>query len=432
MRRPIIILILLAGLVGWRIVEHIRESKGTGGWGGGPKAAQVLATPAEVRTLNETVEVTGSTAPVFQATLAAKVAGRVATVHVQIGDRVSKGALVLTLDDGEWAAAEAQARAALANAEARLVQSRARTPITNAGVSAAIKSAKALRDHTKVSLDRAKSLFDQGYVPQASLDMAEREYAVADAQYRQALADAGQRTVQAEEVAALTAAVQQAAATLQYAQEQRRLTRLTAPFDGVITARKVDPGAMATAGMPLVTIMDTSHLWVDVMVPERFLSQIHPGAVVNLSLDAEQGKPRTGVVTLINPAADPGSLAFQVRIRLDNPGGALKPGLFARVEFVTASHQKATAVPKDAILTVNGTPHVFTLQTKPGPDAQSPVQIAHLQEVTTGLTANGFTEITNGVKPGDQVLILWPPTLNDGDPVKIDAPGPASTPPGAR
>lgn len=186
-----------------------------------------------------------------------------------------------------------------------------------------------------------------------------------------------------------------------------RLDKMTinAPFSGTIGLRRVSPGDFVTAGQPLVELTDLSSLKVEFSIPERHLQRLHPDQPVTLTIDAMDTQAFTGRIYAIAPSANPDSHNISIRARIPNPEGTLRPGLFARIEILTARNEQALIVPEQAlILQANQT---LLMQV----NASNQVELV---PVTTGTRRYGEVQILSGLEPGAVVVTAGHMKLHPG------------------
>jgi HlyD family secretion protein len=331
-----------------------------------------------------------------------------------------------------------------------------------ANTQAAIRSAQANLDNARAKYNRTNDLYKQGFVAaqdvddaktavsvqQAALDVARGQLDSANAQLDSAKAQLASAQQQAEIVkttgkadieasrakevqaqaaldyakantaqkpayqanlAALRSSVAAAQAMLRNAQAQLANTVLTAPLDGFVTARNMDPGAMATPGQPILAVQAIRQVWVTVPVPEEVSRKIYLGMQATVTFDALPGRAFTGKVTQINPSADPLSRQFVVRVTLDNTHNLLKPGMFAHVVMVTDRIHGLVVVPREAVQQGKDGPSVMVV------DAEN---TAHRRPVTTGASDAAGIAVLDGVQSGEKVITLSAMPVRDGQTVR--------------
>lgn len=396
----------------------------------GPPPVPVSAAPIRRGAIESTYSLTGTIIAGQQANLSSVISGQVRAVNAQIGDRVQKGQLLVQIDDSSLRATLAQNEAALAASEARLRSSVANSTGTASTTQAGLTSAQVAYDAAASNLKRTQSLFKQGFVSQSAMDTASSEFAAAQSALRTAQVAAqnanmstGSASSAQADVAGLRAAAAQDAATIQFTLTQIDQAAVTAPFDGVVTQRSVDPGSLASPGTPLIQVSSMDPAFVAVGIPDSDLGSVAAGTAATISLDSMPGRTWTGIVANLNAATNAGTLSYLARIAIPNPQLALKAGMVANVAFVAARHDRALLVPRTAIAaTQDGSAVYFVEKGK-----------AKLVAVKVGLQTQDQAEISGaGIEAGRTVITQRPDSLQDGSPVQVvtalAGAGPSSAP----
>jgi membrane fusion protein (multidrug efflux system) len=190
---------------------------------------------------------------------------------------------------------------------------------------------------------------------------------------------------------------------------------IVAPFDGVVTRRMVDPGAFlpaatsgsATQTAAVLTLMDFSRVRVQVAVPEREAAIVHKGCLVRVSPEGLPGRVFEGIVSRISYALDEATRTMLVEAELRNSLGELRPGMYASVEIVLERKPDALLVPSSAVLVEKTERSVFTLEGG----------TARRVSVKTGVSDGARTEILEGLRPDQQVILVGKQPLKDGQAV---------------
>jgi RND family efflux transporter MFP subunit len=277
--------------------------------------------------------------------MAFQIPGRIAQIGagrdelLRENDRVEPGQVLATLDPLRH-----QAEAQRAEAEAESARSRMAT------AEARVEGVKAKLEQAKREAERLQKLLEQGAVSVRETDEAHT----------------AQRTAQAEfdaissELASAAAAYNSSRAAQTVANVGLQDATLKSPMSALVARIPVEVGQIVSPGQPVVTLVDTSKVKLVLRVVERKLPLLRKGQRVNveaLALTAaaaaskgpkSAGEPRTGVITLVPPAADPTTGLFHVEIELDNPGGALRPGMIGKA-VVSVAERRAYAVPTEAV-----------------------------------------------------------------------------------
>jgi RND family efflux transporter MFP subunit len=312
------------------------------------------------RTTNvpDLLEAVGTVHAAQMSQLASQVMGTIIEVRVREGDSVRRGEVLAIIDDREPKAVVDRASAAEMAAEQEI---------------AAAESELALAAST---LNRYQNLYEKKSVsPQEFDEVKTREQA---ALARRDLARASQEQAKA--------ALAQARTGLEY-------TRIRAPYDGMITERKLDPGAMASPGLPILSVEDISRYRLEATVNENDLHYIHLGQPVPVSIDALGRSELKGRVAQIVPGADPASRSFLIKI--DLPGKwQVRSGLFARAQFSRGEKQCLT-VPQTAVIQRGQLQGVYVLDE---------TNLAALRYVTLGKPAGMQVEILAGLQDGERIV----------------------------
>jgi len=304
-----------------------------------------------------TVQATGALHARQSATLSAQVVGRVQQVLVHEGDAVKAGQTLIVLDDATLKSATEQARAAVKAAESQQIAAQ-----TNADLAAS-------------TLARYKQLQTQKSVSPQEMDEVTRRSEAA--------------TAQAEAVLAQTNA---AIAQLNGSQVMLNYSRVTAPFAGVITARMVDPGSLASPGVPLIQIDSAGTLQLQATLAESAIRFVHKGMKTGISI-ASLGSVSSGTVSEILPAADMSSHTFLIKIDLP-PSKDLRAGMYATAEIPTGT-RPAILAPRSAIVNRGSLSCAYVLDSN---------NVAQLRYVTLGTMREDLVEILSGIARDERLV----------------------------
>lgn len=360
--------------------------------------------PREVKTqrvvevpMERTVTVTGTLAAFDQATVSAKVPGRVRSIAVDLGSVVRRGQVIAQLEQQDSQLRLQQAEAALAQARARIgLSPDGSDERINPEETATVRQARAVLDEAKLKLDRANSLVKQGVIARAQLDTAEAEHKVALSRYQDAI----------EEIRNRQAMVVQRRSELEIARQQLKDTTISAPFDGMIEERRTSVGEYLAAGTPVVTLVRIDPLRLRVEVPERESRSVHQGQQVRVTIEGDSNVYE-GRIARLSPTIAAQNRVLMVEAEVRN-NGQLRPGSFARADIVTDSQNLAVAVPTSAIVTFAGIEKVIVIVD--GKAVEKPI--------TTGRRTNELTEILTGINVGEAVVVN-PGNLQSGQQVVV-------------
>jgi membrane fusion protein (multidrug efflux system) len=199
------------------------------------------------------------------------------------------------------------------------------------------------------------------------------------------------------------------AARLKLAEARLAKMRILAPFDGVVGIRNISVGDYVKDGADLINIEDIGILKVDFRLPERYLPQMRSGQAVEVTADALPGGRYRGAIEAINPRVDANGRSLELRARLSNSDGRLRPGMFARVRIIVGERTNALLVPEEAIVPLGDDFFVYTVV-----DGK-----ANRIRVKLGVRRDSQVELLDGVKPGDKVVTAGMRVQRDGQPVRI-------------
>jgi RND family efflux transporter MFP subunit len=246
---------------------------------------------------------------------------------------------------------------------------------------------------------------------QADIAAAKATVEEGEANVKLAQANKSQRPAYQENLNALQSEVNAAVDQLTQAQARLAGTIINSTISGTVTARKADPGDLASPGSPVLEVQFLDWLYVTATLPIDFSTQIHAGQIADITIDGLAGRTYHGPITNINPAADPQSRQFGIKVRLDNKDHLVRPGMYGRVSVVTSQVQADVVVPIEAIQKGSGTAATVTVIDGNG--------IAHVRNVHVGPSDATGIQIVDGVKAGEQVVVLSYNALKDGQKVKI-------------
>ncbi len=327
----------------------------------------------------------GQTAAWYTSTIYARVNGYVARWFVDIGDHVKKDAVLALIDTPELDAELVAARAQLERAQAD------------------VGMRKAQSEFARVQYERWRDS-PKGVVSEQERDQKRTEYDSATAQYKAALAQVSLNQAQVEQYQALT-----------------RFKRVTAPFDGVITARNIDIGNLVTAGSttattPLYVMTQNDPMRVFVEVPQSAATELMSGSIpVSVATSGAAARSYSGKVTRTAQALNAQARTMRVEVDLANPDGALVPGLYVKASFGLAP-KGLVQVPAAALLFRSTGPEVAII----GPDDR-----VRFQAVSIARDDGSMVELGSGVAPGERLALNLSSQVNAGDRVRVSAPPPA-------
>src|ERR1700694_124573 len=374
---------------------------------GGPGAMGNFAMPvaAEPITRGDIVSnfsVTSTVVPLQQAQLSSVISGNVLSVAHQIGEHVQKGELLVKIDDSTLLAQRAQAAS-------RLAQLRAMYSGGTTSAQANLQSAKIAYDTARVNLERNQTLFNQGYVSKAALDAARANAASAQAAYESALVAAQNASLSGNGQSAALADLRAAQAAVQAFDTQIAQTNVSAPFDGVVTARNVDPGTLASPGMVLMQVAQLDPVFVDAGISGSDVQYVRVGKPATVTVDSIPGRVWHAQIAYLSLAALPGTLTYQARVRVPNPDLALRGGTVANVAFERTRKSGVLLAPRAAVFQTETGYAMFIIDQ--GKAKSIPVELG----LENDQQAEGGGA---GLAPGVMAILNHSVTLQPGSPVQ--------------
>lgn len=377
MQRTIVV-IMLAGSTS--LVSACRQERAPEG--AAAASITVSIAPVTSTALASDVEAGGVVTSRATAVVSSRIMAPVVAVPVRAGDHVKRGAPLVVLDGRETDANRARAIATLASA----------TDTVRAAQSD-VRSAQAALTLARTTHDRIKTLHDKKSATTQELDQAVSALDVADARFAEAEAH----------LSAAKAAENAARAASDAATVASSYTTLTAPFDGIVTERSVDPGSMANPGAGLLTLEDATGFRLDVPLDESRAATVKIGDTVSVSLGEGQFPDSLpGRVSEI-ARVDPASHSFIVKIDLPTPNG-VRSGTFGRARF-TGTPRNGLTVPTAAAIRRGQLTFVFAVDRE---------NRARLRAVSSGSADRDRLEILAGLGENDIVITNPPPSLTDG------------------
>ncbi len=375
--------------------------------------APVQVAPVRQESIRRLVQADAVLFPLSQSSVTPKISAPVQTFYVNRGDHVKANQLLASLENRDLAAAAAEAKGAVAQAEANLnATSGAAVPEAVVKAQTDVQADQQQLEAAKKVLEHRQQLLKDGAIASKQVDEAQVAYVQAETQL--AAAQEHLRTLQnvgkGAQIKTAEALLEAARAHHQSTEAQLSYSQIHSPISGVVSDRPLYPGEMANAGTPLLTVMDISRVVARANVPQNQAGSIKVGDAASIT-GAEGGAELAGKVTVVSPATDPATTTLQVWVEAENAGERLKPGASVRVSIVTGSIPNAVVVPTSAILPGEGGGTAVA--------AIAPDNIAHLKKVEVGVREPDKVQILSGVAPGEQVVVVGGIGLEDKAKVRI-------------
>jgi len=347
---------------------------GRRGGRGGAVAMTVEAAPVARHEIAERIMVVGNLIGESTVDVVPRLAGRLETVNVRMGDRVSRGQTIAKMDDRD-------VREQIAGAEANLEVNRATLRTRESDLKAA-----------SITLDRQKTMLAAGLSSKQNFDDADARYSSALAQLDVAKAQVSQTQARIEELKVTLGN-----------------TSIVSPVDGFVGIRNLDPGAFAGTNSPVVSVVAISSVRLVASLVEKDFRRVQAGLDAVVEVDAFPGEKFTGKVSRVAPVFDAATRTATMEIEIPNPGYRLKPGMYARVQLTVDRQPDALTVPRNALVDLEGTRGVFVIDQ----------QVARFHPVRTGLQDADRVQILEGAGEGQRVVTVGAMAVKDGDRVQL-------------
>lgn len=340
-------------------------------------AAGVRVETVRMQNVADEIQAPGAVIAAATAQVAARAMGTVVRVAVREGDMVKRGQLLAQLDERELAARRSAAHAG------------------SAGSVAGVEEATRALEAAQTQAEMAKKTYDRYVFLRQQKSVSQQEFDEAETRQRAAQANLAQTRARLEQA---KAGREQAASEAQAAESVASYARITAPFDGRITRRSVEPGTMITPGTPLFTVEGSGTFQLEATLSSEALSAakgaIRRGTAARVELDALAEKSLAGKVAELEAGADPGSHTVQVRIDLPREEG-IQSGLFGRAWF-RRGDRRALAAPAGAVVERGQLRGVFVVDSG---------GLAQWRVITTGQRAGEAMEVLSGLNEGEQIVV---------------------------
>ncbi|HYL96851.1 MAG TPA: efflux RND transporter periplasmic adaptor subunit [Terriglobales bacterium] len=369
--------------------------------------------------LQRTVTAEAIVFPLHQAALVPKISAPVEKFYINRGSHVRQGQLLAVLENKDLSAAAEQSKGEYEQAQA------AYETTTVASVPEEVKKAELDAQAARQNLEAEQKvyaarqdLYKQGALPRKELDaeavtftQARNNYEIAQQHLNSLL-----KTSKAQELRSAQGQLAAAKGKYQGAAAQLSYSEIRSPISGVVADRPLYPGEMATAGTPLLTVMDLSHVIAKAHIPQAEAALLKVGDTASVSAPGLED-PIPGKVSVVSPALDPNSTTVEVWVDARNPHRELKPGTSVSISMLAQTIPDALTVPAAAVLTEpDGTTSVMVI----GNDSR-----AHQRDVKTGVRQENQIQIVSGLKAGERVVTAGAYGLPDNTHVQLQAPPPA-------
>ncbi|NMM62594.1 efflux RND transporter periplasmic adaptor subunit [Clostridium sp. P21] len=350
--------------------------------------------------------------PTEEVTVLPKAGGKVASVNVDIGDKVTAGQVLFTLDAAQLQAQLQSQQAALAASNANLAKT------SDSGLQQQITAAEQSLQKSQIAYNDAQNNYDKMQKLYASGAIAKQDVDNAKVKYDNCSADlkAAQDNLNLivqksgpQSTQAAAAQVAQSQAGVNAAQIQLNDASITSPINGVVSAKDVKVGQIAGGQSGSVTIIDSSSFTAEISVPDKVIGKIQIGQSVQVSVSALENKKVTGVIDKISPNSSSKDNSYTVKVKISNSTGELKAGMFAKVSLPSEKKDNILTVPNEALKIENNVNYLYLADNG---------KVKKLS-VDVGISDEKVTEVTGNIKAGADVIVEGQNLLSNGDKINI-------------
>ncbi len=359
----------------------------------------VRVAPVVTRQIQRVVEAVGTLYPYDEVIVSAEVDGRVEEVRFDLGDPVKEGDVLARISEEEQRYLVAQTEAQLRQALERLGLKSEEERVRDIRETPEVRRAQAELFDAEQRYRRVRELVDQGIGSQQDLDAAQARYKAMQAAYDATL----------NQTRNLIQQVEQFKASLQLQRKRLRDTTVRAPFAAYVKERQVTMGQYVRVNTPLFTLVKINPIRLRAEVPERMAPWVQTGQQAEVYVEAYPERRFEGRVWRISPTVDQSKRTFLVEALIQNPGGELKPGSYAKARIRTNRFEQVYVVPARAVAYVLGSNKVYAVR---GESVEP-------REVKIGDRIGQEVEIIEGVQPGELVAVTQLARLESGVSVRV-------------
>ncbi|MBV9574249.1 MAG: efflux RND transporter periplasmic adaptor subunit [Acidobacteriales bacterium] len=375
-------------------------------------AVPVQVVAVKKTSINRIIEAAAVLYPLQQSAIVPKISAPVKQFYVTRGSFVHRGQLLATLENRDLAAAAQDTKGTYDQAQATYqTTTAADLPEAIQKAQLDVKAAKGLLEAQEKVFKSRQELFQQGALPRKELDQSNVDVTSARNQYEIAQNHLQSLMTIGKQGTLKSAAGQLESAKGKYAGAEAQLaySEIRSPIDGVITDRPLYPGEMATAGTPLLTVMDISQIIARAHISQQDAASLK--VKDKATITAPGADPVEGKVTMVSPALDPNSTTVEIWVQAKNPGNSLRPGSSVNVSMLAETVPDALVVPAVSLLAGEaGAKTVMVV----GGDGR-----AHQRTVQVGIRQGNKVQILDGLHAGDKVITEGAYGLADNSKIEV-------------
>lgn len=368
---------------------------------------EVTAVKVEVGPVEKTVAAiaSGTVMPRDKAMLAIGAIGTIAAVHVNEGDRIEAGQVLVELEHAELDAQVALAEANLRVGEARLAQSRIAAAMSEDVTSTQVRQAQAQLNAAQKEYDRVAPLSERQAISRSDFEKAALALKVAQETVAAAVAATAEIGLRGEDVASAEAMMDQLRAAVAVAEAMREKAFLRAPFAGVVAKVMLSRGEAVAMGMPVLSLVSGDNVYIEAPFDEANAGELTVGLPVRIELDAYPDEHFEGIVDFISPVIQPNAdlaRTLNVKVAIQGDRARFLPGMSADVTVIVDRRESVVHVPSEALVRDE-----YGYVIEGGRAVRRPVKL--------GIGNWEYQEVLEGVKEGETLIMsVGVPGLDDG------------------
>jgi RND family efflux transporter MFP subunit len=323
--------------------------------------------PAQV---DDYFETSGTVRAKTVSVVASRVMGTITSVKVKEGDKVTAGDILMTIDNRDTAQRVAATEAAFNEAQSARAASGEQ------------------RSLAEVTYSRYKNLYSEKVISRQEFDQIEMQKKVSDAEFNR-----------------VSQGVERARANLEEARVYHGFTQVRAPIPGIVTEKKIEAGSLASPGMPLCTVEDTSQFKIEAAIDEGLIKKVSPGMQAYVLFD-KTGEKVNGRIVKVVPSIDPASRTFLIEIALQDR--SLRSGSYGKV-LIPQGKKESLLIPAGAIVERGQLTGVFVVDEN---------GIIAYRLIKTGKVYDGLAEVLSGLSKGESIIVSGMEKAIDGGIIK--------------
>lgn len=343
-------------------------------WSGGDREIAVRVALVRRDSLPAMIRLAGELSPVQEADIVSRLTGKVAEVRFKVGDAVSAGAIVAIIHAGALVARSAELEVALDAARKDH------------------KSSEELAIRADKQLAQSREWYRQNLIARRDLEQSETAAETTRAQAELARANLAQQEAMLAQVRTL-----------------QSLTRLSAPFSGVVTRRRLEPGAGIGESDPVLTIANLSKLKITAEYSGPHYEDIHAGMKVEISSAEAPGKTFGGKIVRVKSGTDGDKQIRRIDIEVENFQESLRPGTAAQALIALEKQEEVLLVPRTAVVSLNGKTYVY----------KSADGRAVRQDIIPGGEHGEDVVIEQGIEDGESIIVDNQDSLKPNSPIRV-------------